>query len=473
MAETDSYFESKQFKDILKRYEDAQAAGTDAYFDSSELTDLAEYYYNNGKRAKATDLLDEAIATFPGVALPLVLRARTALSDERDVEKARYYASQVSDRLDLDYLYLEAEIMLTEHRDQEADQFLREKMDQIDEDDIPDYILDVATLFTDYNNTELAQTWLDLSDESDLGDYQELEGRIAFGKGNYEKSEQIFEQLLDKDPYSGRLWNSLASAQFMRERIDESISSSEFSIAINPNDADALLNKANGLFRIGQYEKALDYYRRFTAICPDDECGYLYQGNALLSLDQPQEALKQFQLAESKLSADSQNQQELYQNLAFTLSILSRVDEALEYLDKAETTTGSNLNEIMVMRGHIYLENNFTTEAQHCFATALGGSNHSPDIFLKVSISIYECGYTSIAYKMLKMLFDDSTEAPKDGYSYIAICSKQLNKRQDFLRYLKKACENNPYEARLVMGDLFPADLQPQQYYAYALEHNI
>lgn len=473
MAETDSYFESKQFKDILKRYEEAQQTGKAEFFDSSDLTDIAEYYYNNGKRAKATDILDEAIATFPGVALPLVLRARTALSDEHDVEKARHYASLVGNKLDLDYLYLEAEIMLTDHRDQEADQFLREKMEQIDEDDIPDYILDVATLFTDYNNTELAQSWLDLSDESDLGDYQELEGRIAFGKGNYEKSERIFERLLDKDPYSGRLWNSLASAQFMREHIDDSISSSEFSIAINPNDADALLNKANGLFRIGQYEKALDFYRRFSAICPDDECGHLYQGNALLSLDRPKEALKQFLLAENKMDTDSPNLQELYQNIAFTLSMLYKVNDALEYLDKAEMAAGSNLNEIMVMRGHIYLEHDLTKEAQQCFATALANSNHSTDIFLKVSISIYECGYTSIAYRMLKTLFDDATEAPRDGYSYMAICSRHLNQHDDFLRYLKKACENNPFEARLVMGDLFPSDIQPQQYYDYALEHDI
>lgn len=162
MAETDSYFESKEFLGILKRYEDAEAKGVAVFLDSDDLTDIAEYYYNCGKRSKAVSILDEAIATFPGASLPLVLRARTALSDERDTEKARHYADMVSDRLDLDYLYLEAEILLTEHRDDEANAFLRENMGKIDEDDVPDYVLDVATLFADYSNTALAQEWLEL-----------------------------------------------------------------------------------------------------------------------------------------------------------------------------------------------------------------------------------------------------------------------------------------------------------------------
>lgn len=473
MAETDSYFESQKFKNILKRYEDAEAIGTTEFFDSDELTDIAEYYYNNGKRAKATTILDNAIATFPGSALPLVLRARTALSDEHDADKARYYASMVFDKLDLDYLYLEAEIRLSEQHDDEADTFLREKMEELDDEDLPDYILDVATLFADYNNTNLAQKWLELSDETDLEDYQELKGRIAFGKGNYEESERIFEKLLDSNPYSNRLWNSLASAQFMREHIDEAISSCEFSIAINPNDEDAILNKANGLFRLGNYTDALNYYQRFERLCPNDESGNLFQGNTLLSLNRPKEALVQFRLAERKAKQDSQYLLEIYQELAFALSMLGHLDEALSYLDKVKILHDNDNNELLVMRGHIYLEHNRTLEAQECFSQALINSHHAPEIFLKIAISIYECGFTRIAYKMFKTLLDAELDNWTDGYSYMAACCKSLNKQRDFLKYLKNACETNTYEAKLVLGELFPKDVRPEQYYEYALSHNL
>ena len=39
---------------------------------------------------------------------------------------------------------------------------------QIDEDDVPDYVLDIATIFIDYNQPDIAAKWLALSDEDDL-----------------------------------------------------------------------------------------------------------------------------------------------------------------------------------------------------------------------------------------------------------------------------------------------------------------
>ena len=38
----------------------------------------------------------------------------------------------------------------------------------------------------------------------------------------------------------------------------------------------------------------------------------------------------------------------------------------------------------------------------------------------------------------------------------------------EYLIYLKMACENNPHEAKQVMGHLFPENFQPKDYYEYA-----
>ena len=68
--------------------------------------------------------------------------------------------------------------------------------------------------------------------------------------GNYVESETILNELLDADPYFGPYWNQLAQSQFLRNDIQDSIISSEYSIAINPNDEEAVLNKANGLLHL-------------------------------------------------------------------------------------------------------------------------------------------------------------------------------------------------------------------------------
>jgi tetratricopeptide (TPR) repeat protein len=64
----------------------------------------------------------------------------------------------------------------------------------------------------------------------------------------------------------------------MHGNIRDSIQSSEFSIAINPDDAEAILNKANGLFSLGNYHDAREFYRRYAQLYPGEETGELYQG---------------------------------------------------------------------------------------------------------------------------------------------------------------------------------------------------
>ena len=77
--------------------------------------------------------------------------------------------------------------------------------------------------------------------------------------------------MLDTNPYSGPYWNQLAQNQLLRNDIKDSITSSEYSIAINPDDEEAILNKANGLFTLGNYEESLKYYERYKKLCHNQD----------------------------------------------------------------------------------------------------------------------------------------------------------------------------------------------------------
>ena len=46
-----------------------------------------------------------------------------------------------------------------------------------------------------------------------------------------------------------------------------------------------------------------------------------------------------------------------------------------------------------------------------------------------------------------------------------------MKKDEEFLYYLKEACERNPEEAKAILGEYFPEDLNPKDYYNYALKH--
>lgn len=469
MDDKEKYYNSKEFHELLQRFEESWNAGREEYYGSDELTDISEYYYKQGRMKDAIDVLNYATKMHPGAAMPLVFRGRIALIDEHDSKSARHYVDMIDDQLDLDCIYLNAELMITDGDADGANRFLHEKMECINEDDVPDYILDVAMLLIDYNLPDIAAEWLDMSDETDLMDYREVKARIAFAHGDYEQSEKIFEKLLDEDPYSGHYWNSLASTQFMSNRINDAITSSEYSIAINPNDEEAILNKANGLFSLGNFKEARKYYERFGKLCPDEGAAPLFIGNCLLNTGNAKEALPYYEKALKTLREQHGSTAEVLQCLAFTYSQLDRVDDAMECIDEVIGMDGVNKNEVSVVRGHILLEHGMVKEAITCFLEALRETSFSHDIFFRIAISVYDCGYPTIAYRMFKAYTELHNKPGDEGLAYLASCCLHINRREEYLKYLKLACELNPNEARKILGQEFPEGMDPKDYYSHEL----
>lgn len=467
MANGEKDFDSLRFRNIIKRYEEAQLVNEDIYMEPEELTDIAEFYYDKGNISQAIKAINLAIKLFPSSTMPVIFRARLALLEEHDSALAEKYADMVCDKSDLDYYYLIAEIMIVNKHTAMADRYLHDRMEYIDEDDIADFILDVATIFVDYEKYDIAERWLAMSEDYDLPDYKELKGRIALGQGNYKRSEHIFEELLDEDPYSNHFWNRLAAAQLMDEKINDSITSSEFAIAINPEDDEALLNKANGLFRLGRYEDALEYYRRFTKLCPEDQSGYVFQGNTLINLNKIYDAISAYRTAEQKANRNPSDLIEIYQELALAYSSVDEMDKALEYVGKAEEIETSDKNELMVLKAHIYLEHNDVSNAIRYYKNAIHKSDFSRKISIHIAISIFDCGYVNITYKILKSINTFRADTNKKGLAYLALCCQQLNKEEEFLSYLKQACEEESDEAQFVLGHLFPKGFAVNEYYKY------
>ena len=237
----EKYFDSNTFRSNLNEYEEAIKKNEPIILEADELTEIAEYYQYIGDNEKALEVCDHAMSLYPGVSEPLLFRSRYALLVNEDSSEAKQYAMQISDKTDLDYYYLIAEIMIVDNHIKSAEKYLEEKMADVDITD--DYCIDVANLFLDYELYAHAEKWLKRSKDKNSEEYKEIEAQIELNNGNFKESERIYNQLLDKDPYSTPHWNKLATAQFLSNEISDSITSSEFSIAIDPTDVEAYLNK--------------------------------------------------------------------------------------------------------------------------------------------------------------------------------------------------------------------------------------
>jgi len=468
MQINEEYFNSEEFKELLNNYETSMKTGNQIFMDVDDLVDIADYYNQEGKADEAMEVIDYALQMYPNATLPNVFMARDALTNQ-DFDKAHEYLDRIEEHDDPDYHYLKAEIMIAEGHIEEADRYLRDYGLTVDADEHEDFVKDCANLYVDYGVNDKAYEWMMRSRGDNSNDFKELMARTLFGLGKFKDSERIFNELIDSNPYSIRYWKALAGVQLMAEDYSDAISSSEYAIAIDPTDSEGLLCKANALMHLQNYEEAAKYYKRYTELEAFDELGFFHLGVCHIYMGKYEKALDELLMAERIAAPSSNALLQIYQELAFCYSALKQPDRALDMIDRTENMTDDHDN-FLVIKGHILLENGLLQEAEKIWKQALVDSGFSPSIMLRIIVSLYDNHYLKAAYTLMKKFsetIEEEGEFPTEGYSYMALCCHDLGYKEEFLEYLGIAVEKNPTQAKTILGQLFPPDTDVNDYYSY------
>ncbi len=458
---------------MLEEYEEALSTGQPVFLDADELAEIADYYQLNENFDKADAAIDFALSLSPGAVAPLTYKIHEALWDG-DIDKARTYLDMITETDEADFVYDKAEIMLAEGDVDGAEAYLQSELEKTPEEEHQDFIVDVANIFLDYNLSEKSLEWMSRAHHEESADFKELMARTLFGVGKYKDSERLWTELVDVDPFSKRYWNALAYTQYMNRDFSNSVQSSEFAIAIDPDDAGSLLSKATGLFQLANYEEALKYFRRYSEREPDDEYGLLYQGICLYNLGRCREAIDvlnnaaeaALQVQEDDPSYEQPYLGEIYCELAFCYNELGDTDQALAMIDKAEQYNGDVVM-TLVEKGHVMLSSGRYDEAERFFHEAVRQSDSPSQTILRIIISFYDNKMVELAYRMFKEYFRVVGTEASEGYPYMALCCYELKHYDEFLHYLREACDVDPRACRVALGHLFPDDVEPKDYYNY------
>ena len=469
MTEDTEYFESEDFKEILRQYEESVKSGERIYMDADDLADIADYYHYHNRDNEAEEAISLAMEYNPEAVGPMLFKARQAL-EKNDFPTAEKYADKVEALDSLEAAYLHAEILIMKQDIDEADKILSEYSKEVPTDEYGDFVKSVVQLYLDYNQFLKAFEWIARFTGSDSEGFKELMARTLFGLGKYKDSEKLFNELLDKNPYSTEYWNALAGVQYMKEEYNAALTSSEYALAIDPNGSDGLMSKANTLFTMGNYDEALAYFQKYSEKKPDDEFGYLHQALCLINKGKFEESIELLKKAISVSPVESFYLPEIYQEMSFVYNKLGQLDKSLWCVDMTEKLDCDHIH-MRVFRGHILLANKKEVEAKKEFDKALKMSDNNPKTKLQIIISYQDNQYLEFAYNSYLAFFETVDKNWNEGYSYMALCCNDLKKDNEFLYYLKKACECNPGEVKTVLGDYFPEDMEPNDYYNYALEH--
>ena len=269
MTEQNEYFDSEDFKEILRQYEESVKSGEHIYMDADDLADIADYYHLNNRMDEANAAISLAMEYNPEAVGPMLYKAREAI-ETKDYDTAEKYAQKVEPLDSLEAVYLRAELMVIKEDIDSADGLLLEYSKDVPTDEYKDFVKGVVQLYLDYNQFIKAFEWIARTDGANTEGFKKLMAQTMFGLGKFKDSEKLFNELLDKNPYSSEYWNALAGVQYMNEDYSSALTSSEYALAINPEDANSLVSKANTLYTMENYDDALVYFQKYCEKKPDD-----------------------------------------------------------------------------------------------------------------------------------------------------------------------------------------------------------
>ncbi|MDD7317573.1 MAG: tetratricopeptide repeat protein [Prevotella sp.] len=449
---TDNYYDSKEFRDILKSFEESERSGKSSFFDPDNLLDIVDYYCLYGKLARAKELIDRVLETFPDNDDALLMKARMLMIYEHKPDEAERVAKDITDKQDIDYKYLKAEIMLSRGQDSEAESLLQSVYDD-DAEEQEQIAEEIAKIYIDYGCVDHAKAWLEKSGTEETDSRKELLARILMNEGETEKSQKILNELIDSDPYQSNYWNLLAKTQFMNDDIENAIISSEYSLAINPDDEEAVQSKANSLYQLGNYDEAIKLFRHFTTLRPDEDSGYMMLGMSMIAQGRLKEAAQQLKIAEKKISSDSLYKGEIYTELAVVLCKLGHYEEALEYIKRSEHAECDH-TDMEILRGMVLMSKGEYEEGQQCYEKVLKSSGYSPKVYMKIGMALYESKLYVSAYLTTVSLIEIYGEEMPEVYAYHALFSLYAGHESEYLKYREIAFEKDPATAEALLGDI-------------------
>lgn len=476
------YFETPEFKRILETYEAAMSEGKSVYMDADELTDIAEYYSMvTHDDAGVDEAIALALQLHPDAVDPQIFQARQAMF-QGDYQRSLELCNAIEDQEHREVFFLKAELMVRQGQCDQARQLLITHAEEVTED--YDYFLyDSAYIFIDYQDYQSALFFAEKLEQIAPIWFKtwELCADVHLALESFKKALTYIERMLDKDAYYVNAWNWRAEAYCGLQDLEQAFASTDFALAISPDNERAMELKAWILMRQENFEEAHQLYEQLQARVPESEIHCLYDSFCLFDLGRIDDSLRLILRAEQLAEGMSAEQPAIYEHHAHILSEQGKVEEALRYIDFAEEAQGQDAEEIApgetwqdfdYYRARIFADNGDSQSAiRYIERIAQKGREDVISVLLQGAQILFEASDYANACELLNIVLKQETDIPEEllarAYPFMAACLHELGEHQQCLDYLRLSIEHNSPEMSEILSYIFPNGVQPTEYYDY------
>lgn len=513
------YFESEEFKEALRKYEEGIAKDGYVYLDSEDFMDVADYYLSVGKYDEAEQCIDMGISEHPDDEAMVIVKSSCCICQKRYAEAAKLH--ETMDQSSLDVIYQRAQIQYALYHDYDkATELWREWMKlTLEEDANADverdcymHILASIVELRDSFQLEMSDVdkkyflmWLDEYEKKfkPLGDsdYDEMIAETLIPSVLPDTVINWYNQILERRPYMPRGWCRLAVAYLVNDMYEQCIEAADFALAINPEDQDAVAAKANALLGLEAWDESLSMYK----LLREKGGGKIHNINmavAYLKMGEPMQAY--LCLKELKTEMDGYMHQlesgaegtvlhgvpSLFEGMNLDNYSVFYAQICMEIADKLRDNGRYKESDKYLLSAAKYDEGNYYIYlclAENCFvekdwtgcneyfkkAMCCGEGTQKVDLGIKFAMYLLASGYHSMCMEILKKCdgIKDITSTDRAlvdvamSYYYLTVSDKEK-----FLEYFKKTVNSGVF----IGNDFeyfFPKGATAEEKIEYADEH--
>ena len=457
-----SYFEDPEFKEALAKYEGMVENHTPAYFEADELIDIAEYYTLTGRHKDADQAIELTLRLHPENTDALIFRIRSLMLQGRK-EEAQTVAQLISNSTDRECRFLQAEMLISENRIEEADEIFKQVA--IDEDYDLDTLLDILLEYIRAHQETYTEQWIDcLHAHFDMQTLPKTNQRLLDILCDYYSMSRrpdlaipYLHMALDKHPYSIRYWNMLGRCHLRQDQYEETHEAFDFSLAIDDENEETLTLKGMAYQQAMQLEKACECYIRLANVSENKTRAYLALAQLYIEMREHASAISYIEkLINQKSGLSKYERAELHSDTALCHAYLGHTEEGYKQIEQA-LKMEENDPDMHIVAGRFFVivaqksedseekeKNLRNAEEQFAHALELTPKEEQSDALFRIGSVYFDEHNYEYANQYFEQINKEFPEDANDTYLLLAYGYYQLQKSVPFMHYLAKINKEVP-----------------------------
>ncbi len=302
-------------------------------------------------------------------------------------------------------------------------------------------VIDISYMYLDLGYPDTALAWLESVKEEYIEEeiYLGVLADCYYGKKMIEEAVPLYNQLIDKNPYSSAYWFGLARCYFEQRKFNQAIDACDYALISDNEYSEAYVLKGHCFYQLENEDAALECYQEAEKLhALTAGFMYTYIGLCKISKGEWKEGYENLDKAIQEYEADENPNPtlpDLYANAGLCLARMGKKRKAHQYCKKAHKLA-PNVPDSYLVEGRIYLEEGNYDKGIEQWAKALNCAPYA-DTWHEIGIHSMEIGYLDYA----RLAFERVCEMEPDFEGInerLTILYMTMYDKENFLKYNQK-----------------------------------